>query len=217
MRLRALRWIATLLALATAAAALALLTGVFDMASKYEEPAYTVVRTAPEFEVRMYAPTIEAQVTVPGTYSEAVTASFRVLAGYIFGGNAPRSTIAMTTPVSASPGSQQIAMTTPVSAAQGAQGWTVSFTMPSDKTLATLPVANDPRVRLVAVPGKTWVVRKFRGRATDKVVAGELARLKQDAVGGGLQLLDVPVVSQFNPPWVLGPWRRNEVRWLLAD
>ncbi len=215
--MRRMRWIAMLIALATAAAALALLTGVFDMASKYEEPAYTVARIAPEFEVRTYAPTLEAQVTMPGTYSQAVTASFRVLAGYIFGGNAPRSTIAMTTPVSASPASERIAMTTPVSAAPGAQGWTVSFTMPSDKTLATLPVANDPRVQLVAVPGKTWAVRKFKGRATDKVVAGELARLKQDALAGGLTLLDASVVSQFNPPWVLGPWRRNEVRWLLAD
>jgi hypothetical protein len=212
-----MRWIAALIALATATAALALLTGVFEMASRYEEPAYTVTRTTPEFEVRAYAPTIEAQVTMPGTYSQAVTASFRVLAGYIFGGNAPRSTIAMTTPVSASPVSEPIAMTTPVSAVQGVKGWTVSFTMPSDKTLATLPIANDPRVRLVAMPGKTWVVRKFRGRATDKVVAGELATLQRDAVGGGLHVLDVSVVSQFNPPWVLGPWRRNEVRWLLAD
>lgn len=213
--MRPVHWMAVLLVVATTATALALLTGVFDMASHYEEPAYTVVRTTPSFEVRTYAPTVEAQVTMPGSYSQAVTSSFRVLAGYIFGGNAPRSSIAMTTPVSATPSSERLAMTTPVSAAEGAQGWTVSFTMPKDRTLETLPTANDPRIRLVAVPGETWVVRKFKGRATDTVVVRELATLKHDAESGGLRLRDASVVSQFNPPWVLGPWRRNEVRWLL--
>lgn len=189
------------------------LTGATAMASPYEEPAYQVERSFPSFDVRTYAPTIEAQVTMPGRYEEAVRSAFGVLAGYIFGGNAPRASIAMTTPVSAQAAGQSIAMTTPVSAAGDGAGWTVSFTMPSEWTLETLPVANDPRVRLVAQDGGTWVVRRFSGRATDAIVAAELATLRQDAEAAGLRPGPVSVVSQFDPPWVLGPWRRNEVRW----
>ncbi len=198
-------------------AALAVITGGTAMAGRYEEPAYTVVRTLPGFEVRAYAPTIEARVTVAGTYNEAVSGAFRVLAGYIFGGNAPQEAIAMTTPVSAQPAGQSIAMTTPVSAAPTAAGWTVSFTMPSKWTLQTLPAANDPRVQLVEVQGASWAVRSFRGRATDSRVAKELASLRQDAEAAGVRLADTASVSQFNPPWVLGPWRRNEVRWAIAS
>jgi len=199
-----------------ASAAGVVLTGATSMASRYEEPAFQVVREFPTFELRAYAPTIEAQVTLPGTYNEAVRGAFGVLASYIFGGNAPRASIAMTTPVSATPASQQIAMTTPVSAAQGPNGWTVSFTMPSEWTLDTLPAANDPRVRLVPQPGATWVVRSFRGRATDSVVAAELETLRRDAEAAALQLGAESVVSQFNPPWVIGPFRRNEVRWRVV-
>lgn len=203
--------------LAATVTAATFLTGMTTMAGKYEEPSYTVVKAYPDFELRTYAPTIEAQVTVDGPYGQAVRGAFRILAGYIFGGNAPRSTIAMTTPVSAKPASESIAMTTPVSATPGPQGWTVSFTMPSTWTMVTLPMANDPRVRLVEVPGATWVVRKFRGRATDAVVAKQLADLRRDAEAAALELSDASSVSQFNPPWVLGPWRRNEVRWALAS
>lgn len=214
--MRPLRWFIGLLAIATIAVALAFVTGSTDMASRYEEPAYTLVQTNPDFEVRTYAPTVEAQVTMPGTYGQAVSSAFRVLAGYIFGGNAPRASIAMTTPVSATPASERIAMTTPVSAAEGPRGWTVSFTMPSEKTLANLPAPNDARIQLVEVPGATWAVRKFRGRATDTRVATELAELERATSTAGVALTATTVVSQYNPPWVLGPWRRNEVRRPLA-
>ncbi len=186
------------------------------MAGRYEQPAYRVVATHPGVEIRAYAPVVEARVTVNGTYTQAVNGAFRILAGYIFGGNAPRASIAMTTPVSARPAGERIAMTTPVSAAPGTGGWTVSFTMPSAWTLATLPAPTDPRVELVEVPGATWAVRAFKGRATDAVVAEQLSALERDARAASISLDAASVVSQFNPPWVLGPWRKNEVRRAVA-
>jgi hypothetical protein len=193
-------------------AAAALLTGATAKASRYEEPPFTVVKRHPGFEVRQYAPTIEAQVTVGGEYNEAVRAAFGVLAGYIFGGNAPQASIAMTTPVSATPAGDRIAMTTPVSAAEAPAGWTVSFTMPSSWTLQTLPTPDDPRVRLVEVDGGVWAVRAFSGRAQDAVVAEAIGALRSDAAAAGVDLTGPPVVSQFDPPWVIGVARRNEVR-----
>lgn len=196
--------------------AAALVTGVTARAGNYEEPGFRVVSTHDGFEVRAYAPTIEAQVRVDGGYNTAVRTAFGVLAGYIFGGNAPRASIAMTTPVSATPAGQRIAMTSPVSAVEAASGWTVSFTMPSEWTMETLPVPNDPRVRLAEVGGGTWAVRAFGGRAYDAVVAEAVAALRRDAEAAGVSLTGAPVVSQFDPPWVVGPLRRNEVRIAVA-
>jgi hypothetical protein len=206
------RWLGVLGGLGFGAAAVASATGATTAPGGYEEPPATVEATHDGFEVRRYAPSIEARVTVAGAYSDAVSAAFGVLAGYIFGGNAPRASIAMTTPVSAQPTGQRIAMTTPVSAAPEATGWTVAFTMPATWTLATLPRPNDPRVQLVEVPGGAWAVRSFGGRATNDAVATELAALDAAAARAGVPLTGPPVVSQYDPPWVLGPWRRNEVR-----
>jgi hypothetical protein len=64
-------------------------------------------------EVRQYAPHIAAEVTVSGERDAAINAGFRVLAGYIFGGNEVRAKVAMRTPVKQVP-SEKIAMTTPV-------------------------------------------------------------------------------------------------------
>lgn len=214
--MRLLRGLGILGGLGLGVAALASVTGRTTSPGAYEEPAYVVERVHDGLEVRRYAPTVEARVTVPGAYNQAVTAAFRVLAGYIFGGNEPNASIAMTTPVSAQPAGARIAMTTPVSAAAAADGWTVAFTMPSSWTLATLPRPKDPRVQLVEVPGGVWAVRAFGGRASDGVVTQELAALDRAAAAAGVTLAGAPVVSQFDPPWVLGAWRRNEVRRAVA-
>lgn len=187
-----------------------LLLGGIAMAGRYEEPGYEVEARHEGFEVRTYGPTVEARVTVPGTYGRAVSAAFRVLAGYIFGGNAAGDRIAMTTPVSAVP-DEDVDVSGAVATATDA-GWTVAFTMPSDRTLETLPQPRDPRIQLAAAGGGTWAVRTFSGRARDARVDAELDALTSAATAAGYRITGPPVVSQFDPPWTLGPWRRNEVR-----
>ena len=82
----------------------------------YELPPYTVERSEGAREIRVYGPHLLAEVRVAGGRQAAIQAGFRTLAGYIFGGNAGSSRIAMTAPV-AQQGAQQgtrIAMTAPV-------------------------------------------------------------------------------------------------------
>lgn len=210
------RWLLPLGTLVVATGAILLFTTEPAMAGRYEEPTYSVQEQGAGFEIRRYDGWIEARVTLTGAMSSAVREGFGVLAGYIFGGNRARTSIDMTTPVTAQAPSQRIDMTTPVAATADEQGWTVSFMMPSQWTLQTLPVPDDARVQLVEVPGSLQAVRTFSGRANDTLVAGELEALRQAVQASGYAIVGPHSVAQFNPPWILGPWRRNEVRLPVA-
>lgn len=198
-----------ILALMTAGLAVFGLTGAAK-AGTYEEPSFTVVDDASGYELRSYDRQIEARVTVASSYEASVRQGFRILANYIFGGNQSRSSIDMTTPVATVP-STSIDMTAPVSAMGEGQRWTVSFMMPSQWTLETLPVPNDARIELVEVAPSLRAVRTFSGRASQRRVDQELAALREAVATAGLEVVGPSAIAQFDPPWVLGPWRRNEV------
>ena len=181
-----------------------------------EEPRYEVEEQPHGLEIRRYVPRIAAQTTVTADEDAARSAGFRRLAGYIFGGNAGKSQIAMTAPVAQQSGagatSEQIAMTAPVSQAPGADGsWVIRFYMPSRWSLDTLPAPKDSAVELVEVPGETYAVLSFSGDRGPAAVAARTADLL-DALGRTAWAPDGEPVSWFyDPPWTLSFLRRNEV------
>ena len=132
----------------------AALAAVFlgTVAMAVEEPAFKPVLKDGAFEVRDYPALVVAEVTVSGDQKQAAGDGFRLLAGYIFGGNRTKQSIAMTAPVVQAPVSQKIAMTAPVTQIQGGKAWVVRFSMPSAYSLETLPTPNDPRVQLRRLP-----------------------------------------------------------------
>ena len=130
-----------------------------------EEPAFRSVLHEGAFEVRDYPALMVAEVTVSGDQKEAASKGFRLLAGYIFGGNKRRQSIAMTAPVAQAPTSEKIAMTAPVTQIQSAGEWVVRFTMPSAYSMDTLPEPNDPKVHLRALPPARFAVLQFSGLA----------------------------------------------------
>ena len=186
-------------------------------AASYESPGYTVTTEHDGFEVREYAPRVEARVRVAGSYDTAINQGFRILAGYIFGGNQGRSKIEMTVPVTTSPG-EQIEMTSPVTATSSAtdspmeaRAWTVTFMMPSRFTLGTLPVPNDDRIELIETAPERMAVRTFSGYANAARAVRQLDALVAALAEAGLTPVGEPRVAQFDGPWVLGPLRTNEV------
>ena len=205
-----------LIALATAVMVSACST--VGVRSGTEEPAFTEVGRVGAVEIRTYGERIAAETVVSGSSEAARNRGFQRLAGYIFGGNTDRSSIAMTAPVAqtadaAAPGrSQNIAMTAPV--AQGATGqdrWTIQFFMPSEYTLATLPVPRDPSVVLTVVPAETYAVLRFSGLGSARTVAEKQAELEAALTGSPWASAGDPVVWFYDPPWTLPPLRRNEV------
>lgn len=177
-----------------------------------EEPDYKLIERDGAFEIRDYPRLIAAEVSVAGDQTQAARAGFRLLAGYIFGGNMQRRSIAMTAPVLQSPPrSQKIAMTAPVSQTKQASGWRVRFIMPGAYTLANLPAPNDPRVTLQPIPAARMAVLRFSGRAGPEDYTREVEALGALLAARHLTPVGPPSLAQYNPPWIPGFMRRNEI------
>ena len=152
-----------------------------------------------------------AEVTVTGGQKEAGGKGFRLLAGYIFGGNKGQQKIAMTAPVGMQPAGEKIAMTAPVTQMQSAGEWIVRFTMPSSYALETLPTPNDAKVHLRQTPAARFAVMRFSGLAWPDDVASKAKVLTAWMEKRGLRATGPATLAQYNPPWTLWFLRRNEV------
>jgi hypothetical protein len=176
-----------------------------------EEPAFKTVLKDGTFEVRDYPALVVAEVDVSGEQKEAASKGFRLLAGYIFGGNKRRQSIAMTAPVAQEPTSEKIAMTAPVTQINNGSTWTVRFTMPSAYSLATLPEPNDPQVRLRSLPPERFAAMRFSGLAGKSDVDAKSEELIAATMAHHLRPTGQATLAQYNPPWTLWFMRRNEV------
>ena len=200
------------------------------MANKLETPTYETLATDGAFSVRRYAPYVVAQTVVDEADRDlASRAGFRRLAGYIFGGNQGRRSIAMTAPVTAEAGAssstsstpspaagERIAMTAPVAAAHEGAGWRITFMMPSRYTQATLPVPNDPRVSFVDVPATDRAVVTFSWLTSDDRVQEQTAALQAWLHQRGLVERGSPVLARFDDPLTL-PWNRTNEIWIEVE
>ena len=184
---------------------------VFGIRSGTPQPAYRVIAHAGDAEIRAYGPRLAAQTEAEGDTDEARGAAFRRLAAYIFGANHGHASIAMTAPVATSAAGTSIAMTAPV-ATSGADGHglTMTFYMPAQFTAATLPVPNDPRVRIVTVPAQTVAVWRYSGSTGDSHVAAAHAALLSALAGSPWRPVGSVYDWFYDPPWTLPPLRRNE-------
>ena len=176
-----------------------------------EEPKYTVFLHDGDCEIRDYQAAVAAEVTVVGDQHAAARKGFRLLAGYIFGGNTRRQSIPMTAPVAQERANEKIAMTAPVTQTQANGAWKVRFTMPSVYSLATLPEPNDPKVRLMTLAPARFAVVRFSGTARKENVEANTEKLIAFAKAHHLRMIGSASLAQYNPPWTLWFLRRNEV------
>jgi hypothetical protein len=196
------------------------LTGGNAMA--IEEPEYEVLASTDDYEVRRYDAYIIAETDVEGTYKTAGNKAFRILAGYIFGDNQASEKMAMTAPVGSRPADDgvKMKMTAPVTSTPGNEDtglYTYSFVMEKKYSLETLPLPNDPRVRLRVVPERTVAVHRYSGTwSEDNYLKHE--RLLLDALADdGVSTRGAPISARYNAPFT--PWfmRRNEVMIEVGD
>lgn len=184
--------------------------------SRVEQADYSVLKRMAGYEIREYPAHIVAQTTVPGSLGESMSTGFRIVAGYIFGGNAKKESIAMTAPVVAqkgegSPKSERIAMTAPVVATAVGGSQVISFGMPRSYTLETLPEPSDPRVKIVLVPARKYAVMRFSWYRSDARVKSMQEKLLRALARDNIAVEGSMAYAGYNAPWT-PPWMtRNEV------
>jgi hypothetical protein len=176
-----------------------------------QEPPYTVVQTAADYEIREYGSYTVASTNMAMNDQDFSVdnvgqsgAAFNSLAAYLFGANAQGKSMEMTTPV------------------------TTTFTGEMRFYLSAndIPKPLDETTKNVYETGKVWIqeipparlaVRRFTGFVTE----GEIVRQKESLLAA-LELdnveLDVAhgqtvghVIFQYNPPYTIPVLRRNEI------
>jgi DNA gyrase inhibitor GyrI len=186
----------TILTLGILAVAVLALSGCESMRAKYESAPYTSAEREGAFEIRDYP-----ELTVVRTSGKGSDANgaFMRLFRYISGGNASSAKIAMTTPVF-------------MDRADGeAKETDMSFVVPNAVAAAGAPAPNAPQVSLSRRAAGRFAVMRFSGYRSAKGEEAALAKLRVWMTAKGLKETGRPSFAYFDPPWTLGPFRRNEV------
>jgi len=176
-----------------------------------EKAKYTVLEKEDDFEIRQYEPQIVAETLVEGDPEEVGNVGFRRLYAYISGENRKKQSISMTAPVGQEARSEKIAMTSPVSQEKKDNRWRITFLMPAEYSLETLPEPLDERVRLREEPGRLMAAVRYSGTWSEEAYEKNKALLEAYIQKRGLKKAGVPVWARYDPPYM--PWflRRNEV------
>jgi hypothetical protein len=169
---------------------------VVSSSLKTENQKYRVVRIETQFEIRFYPSATFAKIYSTGTnYKSVASSGFRKLAGYIFGGNEQKQSIAMTAPV-------RMEMTD--------KGSTMSFVMPDKYKESDLPKPNDSSVKIVKSSPQYVAAITFGGYADDEKIKekrDELLRLLKEK---GIKVNGEYTFLGYNAPFQF--WsRKNEI------
>ena len=167
-----------------------------------ETTKYQVIKRVGDLEIRKYPPLILASTSAASDDNSA----FMIIANFIFGNNKSNKKISMTAPVITS---EKIAMTTPVITSR--KGYKMSFVMPSNYTLKTLPEPLTKKIKIETQKSRKIAVLRFTGftyesklKKLQEVLIKELAKNKIKTKGSVF-------LMRYNSPWSIPFLRRNEL------
>lgn len=165
-----------------------------------QQQPFTLVRTIDDVEIRRYPDYVLVQVAVDGEFDRAGNSAFRPLFGYITGSNEASKKFEMTAPVL----QEQVGETSHV----------VSFVLPEGVDATSIPLPKDATVTTRAVPGHDAAALRFRGGWSEKSFSQHAAELRTKVASAGLDAVGDVYFARFDPPWMPGLLKHNEV--LLA-
>ena len=178
-----------------------------------EKPKYKLIKKSGSFEIRDYSGYITASVKLKAeSHNQAVNSGFGYIADYIFGNNRKADKIAMTVPVNTERiGSEKIAMTVPVNTELQGDSYTISFIMPSKYKLSELPIPNNKSITLKETKRHLAAALKFSGYVSETKINKKVLELKKFIQKVNFKPIGTYTVARFNPPWVPGVLRHNEI------
>ena len=171
--------------------------------SAIETLKYDVLSKDKNIEIRRYKSYIAASVSYD-TEEEFKRKAFRALADYIFGNN-----ISMTSPVLTK--GEKIGMTAPVLSNQKNKLWTMTFSMPSNYTIDTLPTPKNKRIKIKEIKEKNMAAIRFSGFMSDSNFNINQKKLIKWLESNNVEYSNDFARAGYNPPWTLPFFRRNEV------
>ena len=164
--------------------------------TKTPQQPYKELGKKDELEFRYYPKAVMASVTnSDSTYKGSSNKSFRVLAGYIFGGNQSSNKIAMTAPV-------HMQMENGKS--------TMSFVMPEGYNLNNLPKPSSGAIELHNAPEEYVAVIRFGGWASDEKIESKKKELHEKLSNLGIKQNNNFRFLGYNAPWDF-LFLRNEI------
>lgn len=163
--------------------------------AKTETQKYETVYKKGNFEIRYYPEAILASVKMDGTYDNSRNSGFRILAGYIFGGNQEN---------------EKIAMTSPVRMSSNETTNTMSFVLPSKMEFDKLPTPISEKIVLHQSKPVYAAVVQYGGYTNNR----EIEKMKVELIEE-LQTLNLDFNNNFEYLGYNAPYdminRRNEV------
>ncbi len=175
---------------------LALQAYMANAANKTEVQPFTVVHNEKDFEIRLYPAATMATITSSAkTYKDLGNSGFRKLANYIFGGNEEN---------------KQIAMTSPVYMDINDSASTMSFVMPANYNVESLPNPNSAEVKISTTTEVYVAAITFKGFASDNAIKVQTEKLEAALNASGISYYGHFRFLGYNPPFQLFN-RKNEI------
>jgi effector-binding domain-containing protein len=176
-----------------------------------EEAQYRVIEKENQFEIREYETSIIAEVEVDSSMEEAGNQAFRTLFKYISGENSLHSKLTDRSVISQEKAGEKIAMTTPVGQVKTEKGWLVSFMMPANYTMETIPLPIDSKVKIRQIPARKIAAISYSGNWSQEAYKIQETKLLDWITTRNLTITGTPVWARYNPPMTPSFLRRNEI------
>ncbi len=158
---------------------------------------YSVLREFDAFELRRYPECALVQVRVDGDFDRAGNRGFRPLFNYISGDNSSAEKLSMTAPV--------------IQEEAPDHGNVISFVLPEGIDRDAIPLPRNSGVTTTIVAAHTAAAARFRGGWSEPLFRRKAADLLRVVASANIETVGEVYYARFDPPWMPGPLRHNEV------
>ena len=166
------------------------------LTDSYKQPQYELIKKDSKIEIRQYSQYVIAKTSINQVNTKQNNNMFRTLAGYIFGGNASNTSIPMTAPVITQ---------------ENNSNYDMIFFMLDVQQPNDLPIPDNQSISLEYMDIGKAITITFGLWATERRVEHYKDKLDQYIKNNHIQVKSPLMVAQYNSPWALPPFRKNEL------
>ncbi|MAJ45307.1 MAG: hypothetical protein CMF96_11275 [Candidatus Marinimicrobia bacterium] len=176
---------------------LVLIVGCYDSSSKYREPSFDLIKKDKNIEIREYNNNLIIKTSKSNSNGQGNSSMFRVLANYIFGANSNNEKIPMTAPV--------------ITKQSQKKNYEMIFFILNKNSIDELPIPKDKSVIIDSLNLYKTISISFGMWASDNRINKYKKKLNDYIKENSVEVDSNLMVAQYNSPWVIPPFRKNEL------